>query len=60
MGWIWLVGVGTLAAILLWAGGLGSRNPERRTRKRARLEEEEFRIDPEAVPEFKPTWREKR
>lgn len=59
MSWTWIVGVAVFAAVLSWLGWLGSREPKGKARKTG-SHEEEFRIDPEAVPEFKSTWRDMR
>jgi hypothetical protein len=48
-----------LVAVMLWAQYLGSRKARRQERE-VGYRRGEIVIDPRAVPEFKPTWREKR
>jgi hypothetical protein len=57
---LWMIAAGALAflaAIFYWAGWFEHKDKKRRL---PRDESEEFRIDPDSVPEFKPTWRNQR
>jgi hypothetical protein len=54
---LWLAVLGAVVALMLifkWAGWFDKPKPKQR--KHWEQEDEDFRIDPANVPEFKPTW----